>query len=49
MVDKSQKDIKEKEGLLTALAVLSLPVAGGLSEILRAYAAEVTDKKKGDD
>ena len=37
------------EGLLTALAVLSLPVAGGLSEILRAYAAEVTDKKKGDD
>tara|TARA_R100000808_G_C2115285_1_gene128111 strand:+ start:799 stop:1083 length:285 start_codon:yes stop_codon:yes gene_type:complete len=37
------------EGLLTALAVLSLPVAGGLSEILRAYAAEVTEKKKGDD
>ena len=37
------------EGLLTALAVLSLPVAGGLSEILRAYAAEVTEKNKGDD
>ena len=34
------------EGLLTALAVLSLPVAGGLSEILRAYAAEVTEKTK---
>ena len=37
------------EGLLTALAVLSLPVAGGLSEILRAYAAEVTERKKGDE
>ena len=37
------------EGLLTALAVLSLPVAGGLSEILRAYAAEVTEKNKGDE
>ena len=37
------------EGLLTALAVLSLPVAGGLSEFLRAYAAEVTEKNKGDE
>ena len=37
------------EGLLTALAVLSLPVAGVLSEILRAYAAEVTERKKGDE
>tara|TARA_Y100001938_G_scaffold4387_2_gene5529 strand:- start:6703 stop:6987 length:285 start_codon:yes stop_codon:yes gene_type:complete len=37
------------EGLLTALAVLSLPVAGGLSEILRAYASEISEKKKGDD
>ena len=37
------------EGLLTALAVLSLPVAGGLSEIMRAFAAEVSEKIKGDD
>ena len=38
MVDKSQKDIKEKDIICCRL-----------SEILRAYAAEVTDKKKGDD
>jgi len=37
------------EGLLTALAVISLPVSAGLSEILRAFASEVTEKKKGDD
>tara|TARA_Y100000593_G_scaffold53546_1_gene100266 strand:- start:182 stop:454 length:273 start_codon:yes stop_codon:yes gene_type:complete len=37
------------EGLLTALAVISLPVSAGLSEILRAFASEVIEKKKGDD
>jgi hypothetical protein len=36
------------EGLLTALAVLTIPVSGGLAEMFRAYANEGAgpDKKK---
>lgn len=36
------------EGLLTALAVLTIPVSLGLNEMFKAYSSESANKKKDD-
>jgi hypothetical protein len=40
--------LSQIEGLLTALAVLSMPVTLGLTELFKAFGAEV-DKRKNED